>query len=443
MKVKARSDLFVSVSCVIMLLYANYNTLIDSVIGTKLRMVWLFGGLCIGLFPYYMNGIKRKHISVVPLILMTSFIGLIIFDNNYDIREGTFFFTFRIIIALMLMAYINIDGNWITKIPKIIAAVGSLNIFATYFFFIFRKAYTIMFRFYGFYPTGTKGGQLGYRAGIANHYSQNATYIVYVFIAITVLTITEQNKKRKRIYAFMSAITFFALILTGKRAHLLFSIMALLGNYFLITKGNKLIKSIKLMLTAGAGVSVFYLLGQFVKPIADLLERFSTAGTDSESTTRFAMWELCLEKFKTHPIFGVGWAQFPQLYYENLYVWWYDDKYKFLNAHNVYFQLLCEVGIVGFLIFLLIISYNLVVTVRTYWRIAQYSSIIPEEYTQLLSCSITMQLFFLIYCVTGNGLYDYSFFYYMIAVTSGVALHNQIRRMVPELHRTKRIVFCG
>lgn len=425
--VKFSYDKLISIACIILLTYANYNALIDKVIGTSVfRILLIVGALCIGLIPYLYTSIRKKHFLNKTVLLYFSFVLLIIFDNNRDLNGGTMFFSIRVIVALLLILFTNISFDWFKKIPKYVAIVGFPNILATLFFFVFRRSYSIMFKIYGYYPTGTNHGLTGYSAGIANHYSQNGTYISYVFIALAIITMTERKKRKKKIYIVLTLSAFFSLLLTQKRGHMIFSVLALFLAFFISSKGNVIPKVIKTAFIGAVALALFYIMSYFIEPIATLLERFSTAGTDNESLTRFAMWELCFEKFLTSPVFGIGWAQFPEQYFQNLYLWWYDEKYKYLNAHNVYLQVLCETGIVGIIIYLLILATNLFMIISTFKKIRNFDEYLPIEYKRTLAFSVAVQFFFIAYCMTGNGLYDYSFYFYMIAVISGVALNKKI-----------------
>ena len=429
--------LFVNISCIVLLIYANYNALIDMIFGTTLRLGIIVGALGLGFVSYIYDGFNKNDFLNKQSFLWAFFIAFIVLDNNYDLHYGTIFFTVRVIVALLLIYYSNIQTDWMTKIPKYIAIVGFPNILATLFFFFFRKSYIIMYKIYGFYPTGTQDGAAGYCAGIANHYSQNATYIAYVVISIIIITFTEKNKRKKRRWMALSMISFLALILTQKRGHLLFSFASLLAAYLILSNGSNLKKIVKTGVGGSLGIAGFYLLGKFVAPVGNLIERFSTAGTDPESMTRFQMWELCIDKFKTSPIWGIGWAHFPQEYYKNLYLPWYDDKYKFLNAHNVYCQLLCEVGFVGFTLYLSIVLYGLISTVGVLKRYSEFETFVPMKYKRVLILSVVMQLFFSMYCLTGNGLYDYSFYFYMISFSSGIAVKKKIESII-NLHKVRK-----
>lgn len=111
-----------------------------------------------------------------------------------------------------------------------------INVFFTYFFLLFPGTYSYMIELYGYIPTGTSGGTAGYRAGIANHYSQNGICISVFFMLVTVLvmaarTFEEDNSRKKRLAFWCIPISLFALILTGKRGVLLWSIGAIFGTY--------------------------------------------------------------------------------------------------------------------------------------------------------------------------------------------------------------------
>lgn len=415
-----------------MLTYANYNALIDKFIGTLFRIILLVGALGIGLIPYLYTGIKKNHFFNKTMLLWVAFILLIILNNNRDLQCGTMFFTLRIIIAILCILFSNLGFDWLKKIPKYIVIIGFPNVFATLFFFVFRDSYSIMYKIYGFYPTGTKHGLAGYSAGIANHYSQNGTYISYVFITLAVMAMMEREKRKKRLYILLTGISLFALLLTQKRGHLLFSAAALFGTFFIVSKGKVSSNAIKTVFAGTATLGMFYLLSCYIEPIANLLARFSTAGTDAESLTRFAMWQLCFDKFKSNPLLGIGWAQFPEQYFHNLYVPWFDEKYKYLNAHNVYLQILCETGLVGIILYLLILGTSLFTVVSTLRKIKKFDDYLPIEYRRTLVFSVAIQLFFIAYCMTGNGLYDYSFYFYMISVTSGIAINKKISSLVKE-----------
>jgi O-antigen ligase len=87
-----------------------------------------------------------------------------------------------------------------------------------------------------------------------------------------------------------------------------------------------------------------------------------------------------------------------------------------MDAHNVYLQLLAEVGILGFLIFIFIFLYSLIKTISLFRNIGNNEIHLTDDYHYYLSFSLAMQVYFLVYCLSGNPLYDAQVFYpYVVA----------------------------
>lgn len=77
------------------------------------------------------------------------------------------------------------------------------------------------------------------------------------------------------------------------------------------------------------------------------------------------------------------------------------------DTHNVYLQVLCECGIIGLCIYIFAIISSIYPCIRKYKtsiKTADYDKKSLNELGQFL------QLFFILYSMSGNPLYDYSFF---------------------------------
>jgi O-antigen ligase len=79
--------------------------------------------------------------------------------------------------------------------------------------------------------------------------------------------------------------------------------------------------------------------------------------------TRIEAWQIAAQVFKTNPIFGLG----PSNYYNYTSLYPIRGYFVPFNSHNNYVDLLLEVGLVGFLIFL----WMLFEIWRTGWRIKE------------------------------------------------------------------------
>ena len=140
-----------------------------------------------------------------------------------------------------------------------------------------------------------------------------------------------------------------------------------------------------------AAVALFTL----VPSLAVVLERFQIASQmDDPTLGRSGMVQIAMALFLSNPLQGIGWGNTQNLVFVNT------------NIHNVYAQLLAETGIVGFTVFvgwfIIILTFTLrkIVAIRK-GRITA----VPNELCHLCF-SGCFQFFFLVYCMTGNPLYD-------------------------------------
>ena len=129
------------------------------------------------------------------------------------------------------------------------------------------------------------------------------------------------------------------------------------------------------------------------------------------------MWAIAIDYFKQNPIIGLGWGRFSAV---NLHEW---------KAHNIYLQLLAETGILGFVVF----AFFFISTLINGWQYLKWIRINGktmdgnEELHMMFS--IAMQIFFLLYGITGNPLYDKETYvpYYMACAITSYYVNNRRR----------------
>ncbi len=241
--------------------------------------------------------------------------------------------------------------------------------------------------------------KLGYMAGITSHTSSNG-----MFLSCAILILSTRYLARKRVIDIVLLLVFFsALLLTGKRGHVIFIILALYGVYYYSLTGQKAstkIPKIVGVLLASAGL--FLILIQNIPSLSIVVSRMQSflEGGDTSVQIRLMLWNLALDAFKAHPLLGIGWHQF----YSTLS--YYVGSNRGFETHNVYLQLLCETGIIGFGIFFSWIVYNLAAAIRTYKKIMTMPMIEMED-KWFVGFALALQLFFVLYCFTGNPLYDW------------------------------------
>ena len=123
-------------------------------------------------------------------------------------------------------------------------------------------------------------------------------------------------------------------------------------------------------------------------------------------------WLHALQLFSKNKLFGIGWLGF-RFNSNSLIQGTNTGNIGYVDAHNVYVQLLCEVGIVGALFVIFVFVCCLISTIQTYRKYKKY---IDANQTQILAISVALQTFCLVYGLTGNFLYDRVFFVYSFGI---------------------------
>ena len=393
-----------------------YEPLIEKITGSIALYALYFLSFVLTLFSISRQRnvyIQKRAINcLMPWILLAL---IFVLFYNISIYKSSFFVTIRwmyFFVYMILLAHVNPE-KYIYLI-RTLGIIAGIYVLAVYFFLLFPSRYGVMYNLWGYWPTGTDGGASGYRAGITSHYSENAMAIsISIFSAVS-LFMTEKRKMHKIKLLVCIAFAVVALILTTKRAHLLFGFVAVLFAYYVFKPQQRLQRLFKIAIGGAAALVVLYLLSAYIPALSAIVERFSTMGEDTESSTRFAMWDLAINCFKKNPVFGIGWNGYKYEFNKVLF----DpnvraERYAYLNSHNVYLQLLAETGVVGFSLFIGGAVNLFRKTIKTLDRYA--SSVLSGDKTPLVF-SVIVQIFFYMYCLTGNCLYDIMFSFMAVAV---------------------------
>ena len=99
------------------------------------------------------------------------------------------------------------------------------------------------------------------------------------------------------------------------------------------------------------------------------------------------------------------------------------SSYRRLDAHNVYIQVLCEMGIIGFVLYIGAIILLLKYTIKA---LKYFSKTQDYQYKYAAMLSFCFQIFYLLYSLSGNCLYDMTFYLYIIAMAITGALNFRI-----------------
>ncbi len=171
-------------------------------------------------------------------------------------------------------------------------------------------------------------------------------YLILIIFPVIMLSIYEKNKNKKIMYILLSILLLTNLLMTlSRNAFLGFGLGVLV---------LALIYSIKLIFALG-GFSVLLIF------IPSVFQRLKDVTNFSQDESRIKLWKTAIMMIKEHPIFGVGNGNFVTRYNE------YIKKYKELKyqeyqnypGHNSYLKVQSELGIIGIVSFLGIVTISL------------------------------------------------------------------------------------
>lgn len=238
----------------------------------------------------------------------------------------------------------------------------------------------------------------GSMPGFTEHYSTNA-----MFLSTGLLYSGAElfNGKRSKYVILKTVLLAVALLLTGKRGHIVFVAMSLFILYYQSQsdkKGiNRFTRIIGFLLIAGCVAVIAF---NIFPALSIFLIRFQDSIKAGNITTgRVILWGLQINSIKKHPVIGIGWHHFA----EDL-SWAYNGLREY-DGHNVYLQLLCETGAIGFVIYISYFIIGLIHANKLYKCVVNNKENFLQADIDRISFSFGFQIFFLMYGVTGNPLY--------------------------------------
>ena len=244
---------------------------------------------------------------------------------------------------------------------------------------------------------------VGNLAGLTNHYSRNAYYVVAGIIILMSDIWSENDKRMKSSKNIKWALVVFeitTLLAIGKRGHTVFLLLTLYLAYMVLqqTFTKQFFNSIRaIIIVIIAAILIF----RFVPAAQHILERFiAESASEDVSNGRFTNYAIAFNLFKAHPIFGIGYGGFSGLTARGL------TQDRFAGVHNDYIQFLCETGIVGFVFFIGLGIHSMVVATISLRKIIKNYDV-DKRIKKLAIWTFMFQIFVLMYSLTGLPHFDF------------------------------------
>lgn len=408
----------------------SVNLLINISVIISLILLVLYLAL---VYVNHKNSIEFIELIWIPTIFIPVLSNLNNFVYRTNVHTDSLTYTYKYVAVLILFIVSKYNFKWIKSSLSVIFIFCNIYVFCTLLFYLSPSLYLgkVIYIFpksvyYELYKNYTNGSM----AGLTTHYSTNGMYMsIAVAIGFSMLFNNKLSKLKKYSYFL---ITFIALILTGKRGHLLFTIMAMIITYYLYKSNKPRGRVIKILFYVSIAIIVFLLFSLVIPEMMNVINRFVTKIQVGDVTSgRIDIYKYAWNYFKSSPILGIGWSQFKYLT-EGL-----DSQYL-LDVHNVYLQLLCETGVVGFAIFTIPFVYTYFTTIRLFVLCRKRN--IQIDNICYFIFSVFMQTFFLLYCFTGNPLYDIAMLYpymYSCAIFNYFR-YRQHRKLVGNLYEKRK-----
>lgn len=180
---------------------------------------------------------------------------------------------------------------------------------------------------------------------------------------ISLLFLWMKGNKNNILFAFLLIVMILAMSLTGKRTNTLLACVSPVVILLFIKEMSAKKIIITLMLSSLLIVISFYFISHindflsipFTKRVAESYIKY-LGGVDFD-TGRYYLKLLARQGFEEYPFWGIGAGRFPS---------WSQFG---TEVHNIYYQLLCEQGLVGFILFVIPSIYclctNLFLMIRT------------------------------------------------------------------------------
>lgn len=319
----------------------------------------------------------------------------------HSLIYGVANWTLLVVYTLLFMCMYAAAGerSWVKSCLKTLVAFAVFHAFCTIVFWLVPVLYPPVKSafFSGSYMARD------YRSGFTAHYSTNSIYLSLGLVCWCCGLVGSRKKARFK-DSILGLILLLALFLTTKRGPLVASVAAIVISYLFVNRKKLTGTMFKTLAVAAIAVIAVGVFATFVPAVQATLERFIELSDDGTGNGRSYLYECAWSMFHANPLLGCGWGTYSKyVATTSLGAMYSNLGFSSMSAHNVYLQLLAETGVIGLISF--VFPAFVSIFVAMHHSESQVEERLYGDSFCLWAC-LGMQVYFLIYCFSGNPLYD-------------------------------------
>lgn len=407
-------DIRINLTVIGMVLFTLFFSITKSFVPSQITILILVSSIVTLIFSRLIskNGITLTRVDFLWFLFYILFILNITLNNLFTPQIIFDILVYTSALLFLILVKINID--YYKSSMKLIALLGIVYAVSAIFQYLFTDEY--LSNVLPLFSLEDQSDILKLLRG--NSYTgftnQTAHLAGYTLSAIGVIVFSNKKDKysSKLITLLLLIVLFTGLLLSTKRAHLVFTIIAILVTYIFSVNNKRVVKqTVRLLTGIVAGMIIAIILyssdANQDSPIVDFINEleYTFVGFiegEDVSSGRTVLYSHSWELFKENFITGIGWKEFR----ENSLGLINSDRGS--HPHNIYLQLLTELGIIGFLLFIIPVLYVYYKTFHLL-RVLSLQDNRFNNWKQGIQFSFFTQTFFLLYGLTGNLLTDFNF----------------------------------
>ncbi|GAB2538000.1 O-antigen ligase family protein [Gracilibacillus alcaliphilus] len=405
----------------ILIIYAYIASLLEAVFNSLFLHIAI---ILLVLFIMFISETITKNKFLffkTDLLFILSIIGIIASLHSTEFRTKEIAVPIVYIMILIITYFVRTEVKNYKSSANLIKWFSIVIALSVIFSYIFPSLYERLFLstlISGYADNIKELMAQGYYTGFTSQVAYSAGYIINGIGLMFCIWLVNKNTKNKGLNVILFFLLVFALLLTQKRAHLLFTFISIVIVYLqfsthYIEKFKKSINLIiigvisslviiPLLLLTSVGETLFFRLSMTIQNLS--LDQDISSG-------RLDLWHLAWQLFLNNPLLGVGWGNFSSHVVGTVTV---ETE---MQTHNIYLQILSETGIFSALVIFLPMFITYIKTFKFARIISLKQNSFSIEAKIGILYSLFCQTFFLLYGLTGNPIYDFSYFsIYLISV---------------------------